>query len=631
MRRTSLEATTKTRVRVSWWAALIALLLGWTLFTYNLDLESLWMDEYISWSLADSTTLGDLLGKYPEATAHPPGYFVWLWAWIHVTGSHHLFVLRLTAAIPALLAVALTYRVGQDWFNNRWVALGGAVFMATSGFFIYFARELRMYTLIVLLALLSWWLLKRYLDSGRRSLLIAYALVVALMGYTYYLSAFVIAVQCITVLIFYRRRAVAVLLSYLIPAVLLAFWLPTFLTQTLDQSARYGRDGTLTLGNVGQFNANRPTNLDSLEEFVEIYSAGEVWLVGLLVVVGLTLGWQRRSYRPSVSLLVLWFFGVLALVWAVNPVVPVYNPRYVLTVLPALALIVGLAVAELPAPVRPALIAIIAVSATVSHQSAFLEPKTPHNELLTTIDSNRLPGDRIWYNLTSGATGSSLNRGVEYYLEQVTPDLVPELFIWDADDDFESVADVPRVWDVRPYWIPLPGDIARELRDGRVQSEKYTFGAFDIRLYEAPPTAQAPAQFGDVLALQVGDMRTTFAPGETLGLKLWWRALELPTLDYSYALQLRNSAGQVVTQVDSGLALGDTDEPIPTSSWQITDEPVLAVTDFALPEDLSPGMYSVWLGIYYWENPTPLTISGGTLVTDDNNFAQVAEFDANAE
>ncbi len=86
--------------------------------------------------------------------------------------SDDVFVLRLSSAIPAVLAVAFCYRVGCDWFRSRWVGLTAAVFLATTGIFVYYARELRMYTLLVLLALATCYCNDLYREAARKNIIV---------------------------------------------------------------------------------------------------------------------------------------------------------------------------------------------------------------------------------------------------------------------------------------------------------------------------------------------------------------------------------------------------------------------------------------------------------------------------
>ncbi len=596
--------------RISWWWLLpvAVLLLAWWVFITHLGSESMWYDEGISWRLAaTSPTFGDLLAQWPLGTGHPIGNFLWIWLWIKWTGSQDLFVMRLTASIPMLLAVAVTYRVGVLWFRSRWAALGAMAFLATSGMIVYYARELRMYALVVLLTVMSWYLLTRFLEGHKRSLWL-YGLVVAAMAYTHYLTAFVVVAQIIVLLIFYRRQLLRLLPAYGLAFVLVLPWLPIFLRQVYDASRRSGHDGTLTLGQIGQFDGNEPTTFHTIEKFLQQYSAGQFAFVGLLLVLGLVLGLGLNNsprFRRFTWLAALWALLILAMVFGVNLVVPIYNPRYVLSILPALALLVGVAAAQIPARARPALIALVLVGGLAAHTSAFLDPKTPHGDLLGTVEARRLPGDRIWYNLTVGAMGSYVQEELDYYTGVVYPDLQKPLFIWDAPKDFADPK-VNRVWDIRPYWNTMPAKAADVLKATRSVSEKYAFGSYEVRLYEAPPKDQTPAIFGGTFSLLVGPLDTSvYRAGDVLITKLWWRSLKLPPLDYSLGLYLRDSSQTVVAHGDTGLTLGDS---TPTSQWLPSDKYTLATPEFNLPTSLPPGNYSLWLGVYYWERPTPLPI-----------------------
>src|SRR5690606_21368165 len=109
------------------------LLLAWGVMLYNLARESIWYDEWITWDFSRRGVIG--LTQATIEDVHPPLYYVWVWLWMTITGSQDVFVMRMSSVIPALLSVALAYRMGAAWFNRRWVGLGAAVFLATSGIF----------------------------------------------------------------------------------------------------------------------------------------------------------------------------------------------------------------------------------------------------------------------------------------------------------------------------------------------------------------------------------------------------------------------------------------------------------------------------------------------------------------
>jgi hypothetical protein len=584
-------------------------LLAWMMFVVHLGYESMWSDEWFSWMYAVEGPLR--LVRDTANDVHPPFYYLLLSGWVALTGSQNLFVMRLTAAIPALLAVAVSYRLGVAWFRSHRAGIAAAVFLATSGIFVYYARELRMYALTVLLVTLSWWFLTRYLSGHNRSL-IGYAACVALMAYTYYFSAFALFAQVIVVLWFYRGKIGRLLVAY--AGVLLAFlpWIPTLFSQMYYERARTGNPDAAI---IGKFGATLPTTLPNIATFVESYTARQPAFVLLLVVLALGLSWyfarSLREWRWVVAA-VLWAFLSVVLMFGLNVEFPIYNPRYLLPVIPGLALLVGVAAAWLPARrLSAALIVVIAVSGVLFHADAFLTPKTPHKELLQTVVAGYRPGDRIWYNFSYGGLGSSLTEEVAYHLKFDAPSLNPDEFVWDAPNDYADVQTVSRVWDVRPYWIPMPEEAATPLQNGRVVSEDVVFGAYEVKLYEAPPVNEPPIQVSDLFTLlPSGTAKNQYRPGERVTVKAWWETSSLPTLDYSYALNLVPqgepipSLNNTPVKLDGGL----TADGIPTSQWIPDGTYRLSEISFDLPLNLPPGAYAVLLGVYYWQDPQPLLI-----------------------
>ena len=577
------------------------------MFVVHLGYESMWSDEWFSWMYAVEGPLA--LVRDTANDVHPPFYYLLLSGWVALTGSESLFVMRLTAAFPALLTVALSYRLALAWFKSRWAGVAAAVFLGTSGIFIYYARELRMYALTVLLVTLSWWFLTRFLQ-GRRQALIGYAACVGLMAYTYYFSAFALFAQLAIVLWFYRDKLWRLMRAY--GLVLLAFlpWIPTLLSQMFYERARTGNpDAAL----IGKFGATAPTNVTNIAAFIETYTAKQPAFVLLLIVLALGLSWRatRRNWRANrwVIAAALWALLAIALMFGLNLAFPIYNPRYLLPVVPGLALLAGVAAEKLDdRRLSAGVIGLVALSGILFHTDAFLPQKTPHQDMLRTIAAEFRPGDRIWYNFSYGGLGSSLTEEVAYHLKHDAPNLTSDDFVWDAPNDYADRQAVRRVWDVRPYWIPIPDEAAAPLTEGRVLSEEHLYGAYTVRLYEAPPLAEAPVQFGDLLVMLPGGVdKSTYQPGETVTVKAWWQTLAQPPLDYSYVLLVGDERAPIV-KVDDGLLAGD----MPTSQWP-PDQPYrLSQIRFALPDPLAPGEYPISLGVYYWEDPTtPLTLADG--------------------
>jgi mannosyltransferase len=206
------RSTTKLKYLTELLIAAIICIAIWFVIVHHLDFDSMWDDEHYTWRISREGPFH----LVPETglDIHPPAHYLWVWFWHSwMGGSDNLFVIRLSSTITSLLTVAVTYRLGTEWFRSRWVGLGAALFIGTSGVFVFYARDLRMYSLITLLAALSWLMLKRQFNQQRGGLL-GYAAAVALMAYTFYSAVFIVVVQFVVVFAFYRQHLRRVLLAY---------------------------------------------------------------------------------------------------------------------------------------------------------------------------------------------------------------------------------------------------------------------------------------------------------------------------------------------------------------------------------------------------------------------------------
>ena len=78
---------------------------AWAIFIAGIDDRGVYQDERYSWELGSRDPLG--LVRETATDVHPPLYYLWLHTWMRWVGSDNLLVIRLSAAIPALLAVAM--------------------------------------------------------------------------------------------------------------------------------------------------------------------------------------------------------------------------------------------------------------------------------------------------------------------------------------------------------------------------------------------------------------------------------------------------------------------------------------------------------------------------------------------
>src|SRR5450759_1174580 len=136
----------------SYTVALLAIvILALFLRVYHWGTQSVWYDEAFSIWVAKMDLAQ--LARVTAADTHPPLYFLILHGWIGLFGDSELAV-RFLSALFGVLAIPMMYMLGKLLFDSE-AGLWGALILAMSSFNIAYSQEARMYTLMLLLALLS--------------------------------------------------------------------------------------------------------------------------------------------------------------------------------------------------------------------------------------------------------------------------------------------------------------------------------------------------------------------------------------------------------------------------------------------------------------------------------------------
>lgn len=305
---------------------------------------------------------------------HGPLYFVLLNIWSRVAGSD-LFVLRLLSAFAALLSLAAIYRLAAIT-RQRNLALAAMFIVAINALFLFYARELRMYTLLPCLAAGIAWRYWRLLEATegidwRDWLWLAVAC--ALILYLHYFGIFMLAAVALYHLIFARRqrRWLPIALALGAGGLLFLPWLPTVVR---------GLAGFSSKSFVGM------SALEALFSIANVYS-NDLWMLPLGAAIALA--WRRqRCSKPQVYLLLLACLAIAVMLLAneIKPVLIAKRLRYFLLLAPLLGSALAIAWQVLPrrAPLQLllALVWVFSLYAYSQNDNSYIASKRKSQEAL---------------------------------------------------------------------------------------------------------------------------------------------------------------------------------------------------------------------------------------------------------
>jgi len=221
----------------------LVLLVGVVLRLHRLGSENIWVDEGYSLQCA-RRSLTDLVGEVARADKHPPLYYSLLHGWIRVFGESELSI-RMPSALFGILCLLVIYQIGRLLFGEG-VGLLGCLILAGSTLHIRHSQDARMYTLMSLLSLLSFYFYLRLLRERKGQVTIGYIISTSLLMYTHYYAFFLLGAQYIhlaAVLVCSRERPALTLRKWIaLQAVLLLLfgpWIPSLAGQIGQQQAGF--------------------------------------------------------------------------------------------------------------------------------------------------------------------------------------------------------------------------------------------------------------------------------------------------------------------------------------------------------------------------------------------------------
>ncbi|MCB9451248.1 MAG: glycosyltransferase family 39 protein [Anaerolineaceae bacterium] len=562
-------------------------------------------DEYLVYSFTRlERSVPDVITYLAQQDTHPPLWWSFFRVWHQVVGDSE-YAGRVQAALFGLMALAVVYQLGKRWFKSPRFGLFALAVLGGNAFFVNYALEIRPYGLILFLSSLSMLLFDRWLTRPTWRKAAFYAASLAALLYVHYFLVILILAQVAYFLIFHLprhhdgrtlRQMVAV------PVIAFALWLPWF-PSFLGQVAHL-RQAELAGGNargvVGAGTTTLPTSFEAVRDLALWATNGQLVLYGLAIALGLVVLWRKKGYQ----LALMWAFGVPVIAFALNTVVAIYTPRYILNFVLGLGLVTGAGLAVIPRPRWrwTALVAFAAVN-LLAMPAALPQGNAPFRTVLADVSATAVPGDAFFFprwgeagDFTHWMYQTRLPRASEYR----------DNWVYTLDD----AQLYRRVWFITTNWFNAANQAAFHTLEPThplqtVYGDCNPQWCLLAQLMEAPPDTQ-PTLFGDDLAFWGVDVDAVSR--EVIQTRLWWRVEQTPALNYSIGLHLLDSSGELVAQLDRNIL--HYGEALETSQLE-PGRTYIDSRDLRLPDGLPPGDYYLSLVVYDWQTGDLLPLPDG--------------------
>lgn len=352
-----------------------------------------------------------------------------------------------------------------------------------------------------------------------------------------------------------------------------------------------------------------------------------------------------RRHKPAIFLAVILLATTIEMVFLVSP--DRRDDKYLFMLLPVLLLLGGHGLAgvatrlftarrnspfgeHMPGLLAALLISGLILAATRPQVQALLaNTGDDYDSAFAYVQTHQQPGDAILTG-TPAAAAFYLGRndfysvqrrgGYDYRILTVNGQAVDRWLASPAirtEEALHQTLSNRRVWLVLERW-----GLQREYYDPPFQQQllaqtDYITGSQGIFVLRSKPNPRPlkpdpayprEAIFGDRVRL-LGYTVEPDAPaaGQTLRLTLYWQAVSPMARDYTVFVHLRQPGGGNVAQADH--------QPLaavyPTSLWPV-GETIREASQLALPPDLPPGAYELWVGLYLLDTGERLPVQNDT-------------------
>ncbi|MGA2780310.1 MAG: glycosyltransferase family 39 protein [Smithella sp.] len=393
---------------------------------YDISAKDVWCDEANSVIIAELNPSGIITRMSHDAS--PPLYYLLLHSWMYAFGETELALRSLSVLFGILLIIAV-YFTGKRIFSEK-VGLSAALIASVAPIHIMYSQQIRMYTLLPLMSLMSMYYLLRFIQEKKISFLAGYGIFTILSLFTHNYGIFLLPAQALLVLLFVRQRQMILwwFFSVVCICAVYAIWIPSLSGQISAVPKTgwrdyfwnlYGFGGSLFMS-AASFSPGGP-----LPPYVPLNSMR--WMPVLPVVIMLLLliasliplfNKKYDQWKTGVGWLAVYCFIPLISAGIVSYLHSnIYLPgRTDQLVFPAFCLLAAVGIQQFrPVFLRYAAVTLIMVCSLLTLYDYYRIDLQQGNKMIAqTIKERLAPGDTILC--------TSLTRGfLEYYLREEKP------------------------------------------------------------------------------------------------------------------------------------------------------------------------------------------------------------------
>jgi 4-amino-4-deoxy-L-arabinose transferase-like glycosyltransferase len=364
----------------------------------------LWLDESQSVAIARLPVLGGhgtTLWTGLRQDGSPPLYYLMLHGWINLFGSSDEAV-RAMSGVLSLLSFPLLWRLARH-LGSRRAATASVLLFATSPFAVRFATETRMYSLLVLLALIGGLALLRLVEKGPAPApVVVLAVTSGGLALTHYWSFYLLITVGAGLLVASVRAGAAVrhrcrwaLGALLSGGILFLFWLPNFAYQLKHTGTPWGRPAGLSAV-VHAFGEWAGGDSAAGRALLLVFGALLIFAVFGSAVDGRHVVLDLRGHDPGRFLLGITLSTLVLAVLVGQLVGTAWADRYTATAFVPFLIVAGLGVQALASPkVATGFVAAACVLGLVASTPDIYTDRTDAASVGALINARAKPGDIV--------------------------------------------------------------------------------------------------------------------------------------------------------------------------------------------------------------------------------------------